>query len=169
MFHLGTAAGNRRRSSVCAVATTALLLVGCSHRPVPDADAPRRAARRAIAIVRPAAPSKAKLIEQLVAIAEIATAAEVNAPWWEGSVGRSEAAWLRVLRAAHDATTAVRAAQSQAEARYAALQVEGRYEIARAQAEINEAGMGRREATSMQQALISFRLSEKLASGGRHQ
>jgi len=169
LFHHGTAAGNRRRFAVRAAAAAALLIMGCSHGPATDADAPRRAAQRAVAIVRPTVPSKAKLIEQLVAVAEIATAAEVNAPWWEGSVGRSEAAWLRVMRTAHEATTAVRAAQSQAQVRYAGLQAEGRNEIARAQAEINEAGMGRREAASMQQALISFRLSEKLASGGRHQ
>ena len=169
MYHRETAAGNRRRFAVCAIAAAALLLAGCSRRLAPDPDAPRRAARRAVAIVRPTVPSKARLIEQLVAIAEIATAAEVNAPWWEGSVGRTEAAWFRVVRAAHEATATVRAAQNQAEIRYATLQVDGRNEVARAQAEINEAGMGRREAASMQQALMSFRLSEKLASGGRAQ
>ncbi|HVN74726.1 MAG TPA: hypothetical protein VMT19_00295, partial [Thermoanaerobaculaceae bacterium] len=147
----------------------AAFLAGCSHRGAPDVGAPRRAARRAIAIVRPVVPSKAKQIEQLVAIAEIATAAEANAPWWQGSVGRTEAAWLRVVRTARDAAVSVRDAQERARVLHSSLQREARNEIARAQAEINEAGMGRREAAAMQQAMMRYKLSEKLAAGGRYQ
>jgi len=146
-----------------------LLLAGCSHRPAPEAEAPRRAVRRAIAMVRPFVPSKARQLEQLVAIAEIATAAEANAPWWQGSVGRTEAAWLRAVRTAREATVAVVDAQGRARARYAGLQPEARNDIVRAQAEINEAGMGRREAAAMQQALLHYRTSEKLAGGDRFQ
>jgi lipoprotein-anchoring transpeptidase ErfK/SrfK len=119
--------------------------------------------------VRPVVPSKAKQIEQLVAIAEVATSGEANAPWWQGSVGRTQAAWLRVVRTARDATVAVRAAQSRAKVRHGGLEPEARNDILRAQAEINEAGMGRRESAAMLQAVMHYRMSEKLAAGGRYQ
>jgi L,D-peptidoglycan transpeptidase YkuD (ErfK/YbiS/YcfS/YnhG family) len=146
-----------------------LSLAGCAHHPTPDVDAPRRAARKAVVIVRTEAPAQARLIERLVALAEVATAAEANAPWWEGSVGRTEAAWLRVARAAHDAVTAVRDADSRAEKRFVSLQPNARSEVARALAEINEAGMGRQEAAAMQRALVSISFGEKLAAAGRRQ
>ncbi len=166
-----TAAGNRRRSAVRTVALAAALvtLAACSRRPAPEVDAARRTARRAVTIVRSEAPAQARLIERLVAFAEVATAAEANVPWWEGSVGRTEAAWLRVARAAHDAVITVRAADEQAEKRYAGLHPNARSEVARALAEINEAGMGRREAAAMQRALVSISLGEKLAAVGRRQ
>ncbi len=167
--HNGTAAGNRRRSAVCAAGLFALLLAGCAAAPAPDGDGPRRAARRAIAAVRPFVPSKARQIEQLVAIAEIATAAEANAPWWQGSVGRTQAAWLRVVRTSRDAVSAVADAQNRGRSRHAGLQQEARNDLVRAQAEINEAGMGRREASAMQQALMHSKMAEKLAAAGRYQ
>jgi hypothetical protein len=146
-----------------------VLLVSCSRHPVPNVDGARRAARAAIRVVRPVSPRQARLIEQLVALAEAATAAEAAAPWWQGSVGRTESAWLRVVHAARQATTSVRAAQDQALGVYTSLHPEVRNEVIRAQAEIGEAGMGRREAAAMQRALASLRLAEKLADAGRHQ
>ena len=119
--------------------------------------------------MRPAAPTKARLIEQLVALAEVATAAEAAAPWWQGSVGRTEAAWLRVVRTAREATKSVRASQDQARGVYTGVHPEVRNEVVRAQAEIGEAGMGRREAAAMQRAITGLRLAEKLAAAGRHQ
>ena len=113
------------------------LLASCARHHPPDVEGFRRAARTAVHVVRPAAPNQAKLIEQLVALAEVATAAEAAAPWWEGSVGRTEAAWLRVSRAAHDATFAVRTAHAQALGVYTALHPEVRNELVRAQAEIS--------------------------------
>ncbi|HVN32975.1 MAG TPA: L,D-transpeptidase [Thermoanaerobaculaceae bacterium] len=180
----GTAAGNRRRFPMHAVAALmtpvlgALVLmalafvalpVACARHQVPNVDGARRAARKAIQIVRPSAPTKARLIEQLVALAEVATAAEAAAPWWQGSVGRTEAAWLRVVRTAHDTTTAARAVESSARRAYTTLHTDVRDEVVRAQAEIGEAGMGRREAAAMQQALLSLKLAERLAEAGRHQ
>ena len=167
----GTAAGNRRRSAVRATALAALLvaLAACARRPAPEIDGVRRAARKAVATVRTETPAQARLIERLVALAEVATAAEANAPWWEGSVGRTEAAWLRVARAAHDAVVTVRTADAAAEKRYDGLHPNARSEVARALAEINEAGMGRREAAAMQRALVSISLGEKLAAAGRRQ
>ena len=165
------AAGNRRRFSVRSIGAIVVVagLAGCARQATPEVEGARRAAYRAVAIVRPAAPAQARLIERLVAIAEIATAAEANAPWWEGSVGRTEAAWLRVMRTANLAVGAVRAADRTARARYAGLQPNARHEVTRALAEINEAGMQSREAAAMQRALVSISLAEKLAAVGRYQ
>jgi L,D-peptidoglycan transpeptidase YkuD (ErfK/YbiS/YcfS/YnhG family) len=147
----------------------AALLVSCSRHPVPNVDGARRVAHTAIRVVRPPSPRQARLIEQLMALAEVATAAETAAPWWQGSVGRTEAAWLRVVRTARDATRSVRAAQDQAQGVYTSLHPEVRNEVARAQAEIGEAGMGRHEAAAMQRALTRLKLAEKLAAAGRHE
>ena len=153
--------------SAGAVALVALL-GSCSRHPVPNVDGARRAARNAIKVVRAADPTKARLIEQLVALAEVATAGEAAAPWWQGSVGRTEAAWLRVARTAREATKSVRASQDRAREVYSSLHPEVRNEVVRAQAEIGEAGMGRREAAAMQRAITGLRLAEKLAAAGRH-
>jgi lipoprotein-anchoring transpeptidase ErfK/SrfK len=171
----GTAAGNRRRSAVRVVcASVAIVALGAvttvllwpRHR-LPDVEGARRAARRALGIVRPVGPAQARLIEEFVALAEVATAAEGAAPWWEGSVGRTEAAWLRVVRLAHQATRSARAMEGAARRAYTSLYPEVRSEVVRAQAEIGEAGMGRREAAAMERAITSLRLAEKLAAGGR--
>ena len=121
--------------SAGAVALVALL-GSCSRHPVPNVDGARRAARNAIKVVRAADPTKARLIEQLVALAEVATAGEAAAPWWQGSVGRTEAAWLRVARTAREATKSVRASQDRAREVYSSLHPEVRNEVVRAQAEI---------------------------------
>jgi L,D-peptidoglycan transpeptidase YkuD (ErfK/YbiS/YcfS/YnhG family) len=171
-----TAAGNRRRSAVRVIcATVAALLVGTlaavafwPRHPLPDVQGARRAARHALRIVRPAAPANARLIEEYVALAEIATAAEAASPWWEGSVGRTEAAWFRVVHQARIATSSVRAMEGNARKAYTTLFPEVRSEVIRAEAEIGEAGMGRREAAAMQRAITGIRLAEKLAAANRH-
>lgn len=140
----------------------------CSHHPAHETDGARRAAKHAVAIVRPTAPKQARLIEQLVALAEIAMAAEANAPWWEGSLGRTQAAWLRVARAAHEATASVRSVLIQARMSYSSVYPDVRNEVVRAQAEIREAGMARREAAAMESAIMSLKLAEKLAAASRH-
>jgi L,D-peptidoglycan transpeptidase YkuD (ErfK/YbiS/YcfS/YnhG family) len=145
------------------------MLVSCSRHPSPDVAGARRAARNAIRIVRPNAPRQARLIEELVAIAEAATAAEAASPWWQGSVGRTEASWLRVVHTAREAVSSVRAAQEKAFGVYTVLHPEVHNEVVRAQAEIGEAGMGRHEAAAMQRALMSLKFAQKLAAGDRYQ
>ena len=51
--------------------------------------ATRAAAQRAVRTLRPDLPAGARLIEQLVAQAEVATAQEIAAPPWRRSAGRS--------------------------------------------------------------------------------
>ena len=174
---LWTAAGNRRRSAVrvlsavaAAIALGAVVTLALWPRhPLPDIAGARRAARNALRIARLAAPAQARLIERLVALAEVASAAEAAAPWWEGSTGRTEAAWFRVVHLAHQATSSVRASEQSARRAYTALYPDVRSEVVRAQAEIGEAGMERQEAAAMQRAIGSLRLAEKLAGANRHQ
>jgi L,D-transpeptidase catalytic domain len=154
-------------AAVIALATAVTAAWWPRHRP-PDIEGARRAARHALRIVRPAAPAKARLIEELVALAEVAGAAEAAAPWWEGSVGRTEAAWFRVAHLASQTATSVRASERSARRAYTALYPEVRSEVVRAQAEIGEAGMGRQDAAAMQRAIVSLRFAEKLAGANRH-
>jgi len=50
----------------------ALILSACGNRPTPDVEPTRRIAWKAVRLVRPSAPLKAKYIERLVADAEVA-------------------------------------------------------------------------------------------------
>jgi hypothetical protein len=161
------AASFRRRPLLFALLAV-LTLAACGSRPTPDVEPTRRIAWKAIRLVRPSAPQKAKYIERLVADAEVSTAAEANIPWWRTTDGRTEAAWLRVARAAAQATRAVRAQQSQARDRYHGLLVATKEELARARAELREAGMGRRESAAITRALVGLSTAEKLAVHGEH-
>jgi hypothetical protein len=141
--------------------------MACSrHRP-PDVTGFRGAARNAVRVVRPSAPHQARLIEKLVADAEIATAAEAAAPWWEGSVGRTEAAWLRAMAAARAAAVAVRARETESSREATRLLRLARDEVARARAEIDETGMGRREGAAMAVAADRLEVGQRLARAGR--
>jgi L,D-peptidoglycan transpeptidase YkuD (ErfK/YbiS/YcfS/YnhG family) len=145
-----------------------LTLIACGSRPAPELEPARRVAWKAVRLVRPSAPQKAKYIERLIADAEVVTAAEAHAPWWRANEGRTEAAWLRVARAAAQATRAVRAQQGQARERYHGLLVATKDELARARAELREAGMGRRESAAITRALVGLSTAEKLAALGEH-
>ncbi|MFZ5786694.1 MAG: L,D-transpeptidase family protein [Acidobacteriota bacterium] len=156
----------RRRPLLLLLAAALLLGVSCAPPPPPDFDGARAAARRAIRMLRPTVPLKAKYIERLIADAEIATAAERHAPWWAPQTGRATAAWLRVARAASEETAAWRAKRDGARGVYLQLLDEAREHIARARAEIREAGMGGREAAAMARASTLVQTATRLASAG---
>jgi hypothetical protein len=155
---------------VAAVLAVLLLVVtifspACAERPEADVDGARRAARRAVRLLRPTAPYQAKYIERLLADAEALTVAERYSRM-RATPGRVEGAWLRVAVAAGDAVTALRRQQNQARTRYFALLASAREELLRARAEMREAGMGRREAAAMARATTSVKTAEKLAAAG---
>jgi hypothetical protein len=140
------------------------MTLACSaHSEVTDAGA-RRAAKTAIRLLRPWAPHKARYIERLVADAEVAEAAERSAPWWARQTGRGGAAWLRVARAAGEEVRTFRGQQDQAAKRYSELLTTARDDLARADAELREAGMGRREAAAMQRATTLYLTAQRLAA-----
>ena len=93
------AAGNRRRLLFCLllIGMTACLLA-CQRRPDTDVEGFKAAAQRAVRLIRSEYPQRARNIERLSALAEAATAGERATPWWQGSVGRTESAWLRALK-----------------------------------------------------------------------
>ncbi|MGE5235474.1 MAG: L,D-transpeptidase family protein [Acidobacteriota bacterium] len=162
---LRPAAGFRRRPLLWALPLAfALATSGCGSRPAVEDTGARGAARKAIRLLRPWAPLKARYIEQLVADAEVASAAEVHAPWWAPQTGRGGAAWLRVARAAAREARAFRDRRAGAQDRYHELLTSARDEIARARAELREAGMGRREAAAMERATTLYLTAQKLAS-----
>lgn len=167
LFSGRPAASSCRRPLIFALAAI-LASWGCTSRPTPDVGPARRAAWKAIRLVRPAAPQRVKYIEKLLADAEVVTAVEINAPWWRRNEGRTEAAWLRVVHAAGQATHAVRAQQEHARSRYLTLLEATRDELARGRAEIREAGMGRRESAAITRALVGLSTAQKLALAGDH-
>ena len=122
---------------------------------------------RAIRLVRPEAPLQARLIERLAADAEVASAAESAAPFWEGSVGRTEAAWLRVIVSARSAVSTVRVHQRQTAQQAGSLMRVAQDDVARARAEINETGMGPREAAAMSIASAKLEVAQHLSAAGR--
>jgi lipoprotein-anchoring transpeptidase ErfK/SrfK len=158
-------AANPRRLLLCAVAGTAALLAsGCGTPPPPDVDGVRRVMRSAIALARPAAPQQARYLERLVADAEIATAGEIADP---SQRGRAQAAWLRAVIAARNVTADVRAHRDTARRRYDGLLPAVHAGMARARAELREAGMGRREASAMERATTSYKTALRLAAAGQ--
>jgi lipoprotein-anchoring transpeptidase ErfK/SrfK len=168
-MHDETAAGNRRRFATTLAAGLSLtfLFTGCASHQLPNVDGVRRASHRAVGLLRHEAPLQARLVERLAADAEIATAAESAAPFWEGSVGRTEAAWLRVIVAARSAVLVVRAHQAQTAQQAGSLMRAAQDEVARARAEIDEAGMGQREGAAMSIASTRLEVAKRFKDAGR--
>lgn len=150
------------------VTVAAIAAAACGGREPLDVAGYRAALGRAIRTVRKDFPQKARDLERLLGEAEVATAAEAATPWWEGSVGRSEAAWARAMRAAAEATRQARAARDAAEKRAGVLLEAVRDDVARARAEIREAGMGRREGAAMERAINRLVTAERLLRLGAH-
>lgn len=162
------AALSSRRPFLYAVllAVAVVSSTSCGGDRPPDFDGARNVVRRAIRTVRPTAPGQARFIERLMADAEVATAGEAAAPWWSPQTGRAAAAWLRVLRATHDAVSAYRELESRTRSSYESLLSSARHEVSRARAEIRETGMGRREAAAMERAAVSLDTAVRLAGAG---
>ena len=158
-------AAEYRRPLLCAAALVgALAGIGCGSPPPPDVEGVRRTCRSAIALARTSAPQQARYLERLVADAEIATAAEIADP---SQRGRAQAAWLRTVIAARTVAAGVRERRDAARQRYAALLPAVQDHLARARAELREAGMGRREAAAMERAATAFATASRLAAAGQ--
>lgn len=151
-----------RRLLLSALVVLTALTWGCDSPPARDVTGFRRGVQRAIKLVRRDAPQRARQLERLLGDAEVATAGESAAPWWEGSFGRTEMAWARTMRAASQATREVRATRTAMEARAGGLLQAARAEVVRAKAQIREAGMGRREAAAMERASNRLTTAERL-------
>ena len=160
------AANSRRPFPLAVIAAYVLLAVGCGPRRVPDVEGTRAAVQRAIRLVRGAAPQQARYLEKLVAEAEIATAGEIAAPWWQRQTGRADAAWLRTVQAARGAAMSARAVRGTSLHAYSALIDVARQHVRRAVAESRETGMGRREGAALERAVVNLATAERLARAG---
>jgi L,D-peptidoglycan transpeptidase YkuD (ErfK/YbiS/YcfS/YnhG family) len=129
-------------------------------------EAARRAASTAVATLRQPAPERARLVERLIADAEVVTAGERNAPSWERTPGRTEDAWARTLSAAHAGLVELRQRERRDAGRWQALRLQVAAEVRRALAEANEAGVGRREISAAKQASYKWDLAQRYATSG---
>jgi hypothetical protein len=145
-----------------------LLANGCAVRQPTDPDGVRQALRRALRMVRPEMPERARQLERLYTEAVVATAAESATPWWEGSVGRSESAWLRALLVASRAAREFRAQRAVVELHAAGLMQQARDDVSRARAEIRETGMARQEAAAMEKATTNLGTAQRLIAADRY-
>ena len=121
------ATGFRRRSLLFGLLLTAmaglsLAAVHGAERAVPfSPQGPRAAALRAIKVLRPQRPAAARLLDRLVANAEVVTAYEATASAWRRTPGRAETSWLRVHLAAIEALRELRQRTASGKARWQEL------------------------------------------------
>jgi len=145
-----------------------LVFAACGPRPVPPAVEPaQRAAYRAVAELRKHQPEKARFLERAVADAEAVTAFEASVPFWDHTPGRTEAAWLRVARQAAEALRSYRQQVAASEQAYRVLATRVQGELSRAKQELQETGMGRREAAAFQRAQGAFARAQALGRLGK--
>lgn len=141
-----------------------VLATSCAPRPLPLAvEAVKSRATAAVAELRTHDPKKARLLEQLIGEAERITAFERNALPWDHSLGRTEAAWLRVIRFASTSLKDTRDRLRKQREGYRAALAKALAELAQAQQELKETGMGRRETAAFQRAQGAVRRAEALA------
>jgi L,D-peptidoglycan transpeptidase YkuD (ErfK/YbiS/YcfS/YnhG family) len=142
------------------------LAVGCGAAPPPSDpwQGTREAAQRAMRLVRERHPSQARYLQTLLQHAEAVTAVESSAPFWRRTPGRAEAAWLRVASAAAKSVRDFRREVDAARMGYLAAQEATSLAMQRAQQQIRETGLSRREAAAFARATASqeaaFRLAE---------
>lgn len=120
----------------------------------------------AVRAIRAEQPAAARLIDRLIADAEIITADETTAPFWERNPGRVEAAWTRVHLESHRALAAAGLRRKGLDSRWNGLRESVRAEVRNALLESNESGLGRREISAAKQAQLRWSLAERYAAAG---
>lgn len=106
------------------------------------------------------------MLERLLAEAERITAFERQAPFWDHSPGRTEAAWLRLARLAAERVQQKRERQLTARQQFEQVYAKAANHLSRAQQELAETGMGRREAAAFQRAKGALSRAQALARLG---
>ena len=129
-------------------------------------EASRDAVRRALRTVRPDLPDTARLIDRLVADAEVSSAQETHALPWDRSPGRAESAWVRVHTTTRQALLDIRSRTAVAAGRWKELSAAATAQVRQALEEAGEAGVGAREAAAARRAEYHLDLAEKYAATG---
>lgn len=156
----------RRPVSRLALLLALGLIAACATPPPDDWHGVREAAQRAIRLVRERHPEQARYLQTLLAHAEIAAAAEASAPVWRRSPGRAEAAWLRLASAAAKSVHDLRRNLAEEQSAYMAALEHATLAVQRAQQQIKETGLGRREAAAFARATASHAAALRLAELG---
>lgn len=129
-------------------------------------DALRRSSFTAVRAIRKEQPAVARLLDRLIADAEIITASETTASSWNRSPGRVEAAWVRVHLEAHRSLVASGARRKSLDGRWSSLRDGMRVDVKNALIESSEAGLGAREISAAKLAQLRWNLAEKYAAAG---
>jgi L,D-peptidoglycan transpeptidase YkuD (ErfK/YbiS/YcfS/YnhG family) len=132
-------------------------------------DAARRSSLKAVRALREPTPATARLLDRLIADAEVITADERTAPSWERSPGRVEAAWTRPLLTARKSLVDVHSRRRTWETRWTSLRDSLAADVRRAQLEADEAGVSRREISAAKQAALKWDLAQRYAASGAHE
>ncbi len=107
------------------------------------------------------------MLERLWADAEAITAFERAALFWDHSPGRTEAAWLRLTTLASQALRQKRERELTARQQFQQIHSKAVNDLSRAQQEMAETGMGRREAAAFQRAQGALARAQALAQLGQ--
>jgi L,D-peptidoglycan transpeptidase YkuD (ErfK/YbiS/YcfS/YnhG family) len=129
----------------------------------------RKVAADAVRVLRTDSPAAARLVERLIADAEVVTAQEATAPYWRRYPGRVEAAWGRVLDAARVALAERHRRLATYSGRWQAIADDVDRDVTRAVNESAESGVGRREIAAARQARLKWELAREFAAAGNHE
>ncbi len=157
-----------RRPVSCSTVVLVLALAACCTAPPPPDQwqGAREAAQRAMRLVRERHPGQARYVQTLLEHAETVAAMEASAPFWRRTPGRTEAAWLRVASAAARSARDFRREVEAAQATYLAALESTSLVMQRAQQQIRETGLGRREAAAFARATANREAAVRLAELG---
>ncbi|HSM51515.1 MAG TPA: L,D-transpeptidase [Thermoanaerobaculia bacterium] len=146
----------------------ALALLRLEPAPPPAFSLPaaRGAALGAVRALRADQPERARMVERLLAQAEIVTAQEVAALPWARTGGRAAAAWQRVHAEARVGLALGRTRQAAAAARWRELEPAMQRQVRQAELEAQEAGVSRREIAAARKAVYQAGLARDFAAAG---
>lgn len=170
-FRQSATAARRRRTHpafASLIALAALSWGGCSspHSDPHEWDGVRDALIRAVRELRPVNPAAADEIERLVAEAEIASAAERNAPAWSRKSGWGAAAWSRAAETARRLLAEQRLIRGQQADRLDRLLDGAELSIAAGAARIGRSGASGRSAGEVAAGRTHIATARKLAEHG---
>jgi L,D-peptidoglycan transpeptidase YkuD (ErfK/YbiS/YcfS/YnhG family) len=127
---------------------------------------PRASLLDAVKTLRPKVPAAARHLDRLVADAEVITAGEASAPFWERTPGRPQAAWIRALVVARGSLVDLRRREASLAESWAQTAAVVAPAVFQAVQESGEAGVGRREIAAAQQATLKWQFAQGFAAQG---
>ena len=127
---------------------------------------PRAVLLEAVRTLRPKVPAAARHVDRLVADAEVVTAGEGAAPFWQRTPGRAQTAWSRALVVARQNLVELRRRETSLAESWAQMAASVAPAVFQAMQESGEAGVGRREIAAAQQATLKWQFAQRFAAEG---